>query len=127
LAKNEPLMAQEKIINDDGTPSDYLIRWLRSAFNAGEKTVKFPVTSVNGMTGDVVISIDDLFPNFEIDYDYINKKIEDRSRDYPALISKTMYPLMETDSHVVVDSEIGVIVPDVVEEEPQPPVDQEPV
>lgn len=56
--------------------------------------------------------------------DYINKKIEDRSRDYPALISKTTYPLMETDSHMIVNNEIAETV---LVEEPQPPVDQEPV
>jgi hypothetical protein len=37
--------------------------------------------------------------------DYINKKIEDRSRDYPSLISKTLYPFMETDTHVIVDND----------------------
>lgn len=37
--------------------------------------------------------------------DYINQKIEDRSRDYPALISKTEYPIMPSETHVVVDTE----------------------
>lgn len=35
--------------------------------------------------------------------DYINKKIEDRARDYPALVNKNEYKLMENETHVVVD------------------------
>lgn len=109
---------------------------------SGEYTTKQwfkPVISMDKYSKLVALSIKQWTTYLEtvpesvlIDYynycgvDYIGKKIEDRSRDYPALISKHMYPLMETESHLVVDSEIGVIVPDVIEE-PQPPVDQEPV
>lgn len=37
--------------------------------------------------------------------DYIEQKIEDRSRDYPALINKTHFPLMENEHFVVINSE----------------------
>jgi hypothetical protein len=37
--------------------------------------------------------------------DYINKKIEDRSRDYPTLISKTDYQMAGSETHIVVDIE----------------------
>lgn len=37
--------------------------------------------------------------------DYINKKIEDRTRDYPALISKENYQFVENETHVFVDNE----------------------
>jgi hypothetical protein len=70
-------MAQEKITNDDGTPSDYLIRYLRTAITNGEKSIKFPVTSVNGKTGDVIIDIEDVISNFDIDYDKLNAKIQE--------------------------------------------------
>ena len=38
--------------------------------------------------------------------DYIEKKIEDRTRDYPTLVSKTMYPMAENETHVIVESEV---------------------
>ena len=37
--------------------------------------------------------------------DYINEKIEDRDRDYPALINKENYKMMETETHIIVDIE----------------------
>jgi hypothetical protein len=39
--------------------------------------------------------------------DYINQKIEDRSRDYPSLINKTLYPFVENETHVIVNNEIN--------------------
>jgi len=38
--------------------------------------------------------------------DYINQKIEDRGRDYPALVSKMNYPLIPGETHVVINKEI---------------------
>ena len=70
-------MSQEKVVNDDGTPSDYLIRYLRSAINSGSKTVKFPVTSVNGKTGDVIIDLDSILSEGGIDYDKLNEKLQE--------------------------------------------------
>lgn len=72
----EPFMSQEKITNEDGTPSDYFIRYLRNAITQGDKNIKFPVTSVNGMTGDVIIDIKDLI-NAEFDYSLINEKLQE--------------------------------------------------
>lgn len=37
--------------------------------------------------------------------DYINKKIEDRTRDYPALVNKANFPFRETETHTVVGNE----------------------
>lgn len=55
----EPLNRTEKIINADGSPTQYFIRYLSLLESAGIKsvTVKGQVTSVNGMTGDVIIDI----------------------------------------------------------------------
>mgnify|MGYP003479607030 CR=1 FL=1 len=73
----EPFLVQEKIINDDGTPSDYLVRYLNNSLQQGKKTVKFPVTSVNGMTGDVVINLQDIVDGVDINYALLNEKIQE--------------------------------------------------
>lgn len=44
--------------------------------------------------------------------DYINEKIEDRTRDYPALIHKTQYAMAETETHIVVDNDESEIAND---------------
>ena len=77
LANTEPFMNQEKITNADGTPTDYFIRFLRMQWDSGNKNVKFPVTSVNGMTGDVVLDITNIFNGEDIDYDLINKRLQE--------------------------------------------------
>jgi len=78
LSENiEPFLVQEKIINDDGTPSDYLVRYLNNSLQQGKKTVKFPVTSVNGMTGDVVINLQDIVDGIDINYALLNEKIQE--------------------------------------------------
>ena len=88
---------------------------------SGEYTTKQwfkPVISMDKYSECVRVSIKqwtDYIENVQedvlIDYfkycgvDYINKKIEDRTRDYPALISKLDYPLTENETHTVVDNE----------------------
>ena len=44
--------------------------------------------------------------------DYINEKIEDRTRDYPALINKTDYAMVETETHIIVDNDESEITND---------------
>ncbi|HXV98534.1 MAG TPA: hypothetical protein VEC93_08930 [Anaerolineae bacterium] len=63
---SEPLNRTEKIINADGSPTQYFIRYLGALSAAGQKsvTVTGQVTSVNGMTGDVVIEIPDTGSDF---------------------------------------------------------------
>ena len=52
--------------------------------------------------------------------DYINKKIEDRTRDYPALINKENFRFVENETHVIVDIDEQPIVV----ENNEPPNDQ---
>lgn len=77
MAKPEPFLTSEKITNDDGSPSDYLVRYLNKIAAAGEKTITFPVTSVNGMTGAVVLTLDELIGAGGIDYDKLNAKLQE--------------------------------------------------
>ena len=65
----EPFLVQEKIINDDGTPSDYLVRYLNNSLQQGKKTVKFPVTSV--------INLQDIVDGVDINYALLNEKIQE--------------------------------------------------
>lgn len=77
MAKVEPLLTSERITNDDGTASDYLVRYLQKMYAGGAQSVKFPVTSVNGKTGDVVITFDDIVEAGGIDYDKLNEKLQE--------------------------------------------------
>lgn len=77
MAKIEPLLTGERLTNEDGTASDYLVRYLNKMAGAGAASVKFPVTSVNGKTGDVIITFDDIIQQGAIDYDKLNKKLQD--------------------------------------------------
>lgn len=95
--KAEPFLAHEKSVNEDGTPSDYLVRYLQSMADAGQKEVKFPVTSVNGKVGDVVIDLGDVLSEGGIDYDKLNDKIQELINGLVTLRSE-MINLM--DSHV---------------------------
>lgn len=52
--------------------------------------------------------------------DYINETIEDRRRDYPALVSRHLYPLRESDTHIIVgneEEELAPQIPDIIESE----------
>lgn len=95
--KAEPFLAHEKSVNEDGTPSDYLVRYLQSMADVGQKEVKFPVTSVNGKVGDVVIDLGDVLSEGGIDYDKLNDKIQELINGLVTLRSE-MINLM--DSHV---------------------------
>lgn len=110
---------------------------------SGEYTTKQwfkPVISMNKYSDLVNLSIKQLTTYLEnvqesvlIDYydycgvDYINKKIEDRTRDYPALISKDIFPLKENETHVLVNSEVTeadvIEVEEVVKQEPESPTE----
>jgi len=88
---------------------------------SGEYTTKQwfkPVISMEQYSRNVQLSIKqwtDYLENVEesvlIDYykycgvDYINKKIEDRTRDYPALVSKKDYAMIENSTHTLVGDE----------------------
>jgi hypothetical protein len=89
---------------------------------SGEYTTKQwykPVISMEKYGDMVALSIKqwtDYLENVEesvlIDYykycgvDYINKKIEDRTRDYPSLVSKDQFPFVENETHVFVDENV---------------------
>lgn len=77
LAKAEPLLTSERITNDDGSASDYFVRYLQKMQANGASSVKIPVTSVNGKTGDVVITFDDIVQAGGIDYDKLNDKLQE--------------------------------------------------
>jgi hypothetical protein len=88
---------------------------------SGEYTTKQwfkPVISMERYSNCVQLSIKQWTSYLEnveesvlIDYykycgvDYIGKKIEDRTRDYPALVNKKEFPMMETETHKIVDKE----------------------
>lgn len=44
--------------------------------------------------------------------DYISQKIEDRTRDYPALINKADFPFMESETHIVVGNDESEVIDD---------------
>lgn len=46
-------------------------------YAGGAQSVRFPVTSVNGKTGDVVITFDDIVEAGGIDYDKLNEKLQE--------------------------------------------------
>lgn len=88
---------------------------------SGEYTTKQwfkPVISIDQYNERVRLSVKewtDYLENVEesvlMDYykycgvDYINKKIEDRTRDYPALVSRANFPMTETETHLLIDKE----------------------
>jgi hypothetical protein len=70
LSKSEPL------VDKDGKATQYLMRFLQEALGSGMSSVKFPVRSVNGQTGDVVLDLSSLATNGEFNWDAVNDTIK---------------------------------------------------
>lgn len=77
MGKLEPLSKNERLINADGTATSYFIRYLQRSVDAGVSSVSFPVTSVNGQTGDVVLDIQSIVgESGNIDWSQVNAQIQ---------------------------------------------------